>query len=530
MNNWGNLFKPWILARGQEYYDCGQVVKLEETDGVVTALVSGSRLYHVKIRRSGKYGTDMSCDCPYAAGGESCKHMAAVLVALDRKSLRQDRDWQTALAQMGENQLRELLQNLAAADGALQDRIQRMVFGPGNALGQWQGDLEEIISDYTDYEGYLNYDHAYDCMLEIAEYLEECLPSLLGAGQIVDAAKFVMAVYDTAWSQEMDDSDGGLSIVSEHCRVATGKILSMATSRQEQEIFALFHELLEDNAWVYGSENLEDLIFSLDWSPELQQKNLEYLDENLDSWRMGQRADLMERMGASTAERIAWWKQYRNDDGAYRPLLHLYEEEDLPKAMELVREKRELANNTPWQLISYTKTLLHLLEKTGNSREYEKELRHLVLELKCREEKYVSQLKKITSAEQWPTAFQRLLEDAKRPADRMWLYHFEGMYGELLAELCRHPDLLEFQIYEEELRNWAPDRTLQLYTDILKAEMARACDRTRYHQVASHLSKLDAYPCGRESAQELAAYWHVCHKNRPAMKDELKKAGYPQKP
>ena len=43
MANWRNLFKPWILARGQEYFECGQVVELKEVGSIVTAEVSGNR-------------------------------------------------------------------------------------------------------------------------------------------------------------------------------------------------------------------------------------------------------------------------------------------------------------------------------------------------------------------------------------------------------------------------------------------------------------------------------------------------------
>ena len=145
---------------------------------------------------------------------------------------------------------------------------------------------------------------------------------------------------------------------------------------------------MENSDWNYSSNDLERLVLSLDWSLELQQKNLEYLDDNLDSWRMRQRAELMERMGASKAEVIAWWQQHRNDDSTYHPLLRLYEEEDLPKAIELVREKRKWEKNTDWQSRSYTKTLLKLLEKAGEQAECETELRYLVLELRCQETEY----------------------------------------------------------------------------------------------------------------------------------------------
>lgn len=528
MASWRSKFKPWILARGQKYFECGQVV-LKEVGSIMTAEVSGNRAYYVEIHRSGERVAHMSCDCPHAAGGENCKHMAAVLFSLDEKTAQPRMDWQTALAQMGENQLRELLHTLAAEDGSLQDRIVRTVSGPGDDPVQWQDELEQIISNHLDYDGWLDYDRAYDCMVEVAEYLEECLPPLLIGGQVVDAAKLVMTVYGAAWGQDMDDSDGGLTIVSEHCREALVKILSLADVQQERKIFELLHEFMEDSNWNYGSNDLEDLILSLSWSPELQQKNLEHLDNNLDSWRMRQRAELMERMGASKAEVITWWEQHRNDDSAYHPLLRLYGEENLPKAIELVREKRKWEKNTNWQIIDYTKMLLGLLEKAGEQAKYKTELHYLVLELKCQETEFVSRLKKITPPENWAAVFEKLLADAKRPVDRMQLYHFNGMYSELFTELMRYPYIATFQNYEEDLHKWDSERTLKLYTEILKREMDRACDRRQYRQVASYLNRLSKYPNGKEEAKTLVAYWYITHKNRPAMKDELKKAGYPQK-
>ena len=71
--------------------------------------------------------------------------------------------------------------------------------------------------------------------------------------------------------------------------------------------------------------------------------------------------------------------------------------------------------------------------------------------------------------------------------------------------------------------------TIQLQIEILKREMDRACDRKHYRHLAAYLENLRAYPNGREEAKTLAVYWYVCHKNRPAMKHELKKSGYPQK-
>ena len=192
-----------------------------------------------------------------------------------------------------------------------------------------------------------------------------------------------------------------------------------------------------------------------------------------------------------------------------------------------MQEKRK-RESTSRNVVNYTKTLLGLLEKAGEQAEYETELRYLVLKLNCQETEFVSRLKAITPPESWAAVFEKLLADAKRPADRMQLYHFNGIYNELFAELSRYPYLGTFQSYEEDLRTWDSERTLKLYAEILKREMDRACDRKQYRHVAAHLDRLKVYPKGQEEANTLVAYWYVYHKNRPAMKDELKKAGYLQ--
>ena len=78
---WKKYFRPHILERGREYYREDRVEELSDRDGNITACVEGSEPYGVEIEYSGKDIEYMYCDCPYAEGGENCKHMAAVLFA-----------------------------------------------------------------------------------------------------------------------------------------------------------------------------------------------------------------------------------------------------------------------------------------------------------------------------------------------------------------------------------------------------------------------------------------------------------------
>jgi uncharacterized Zn finger protein len=67
-----------VFERGQNYRDEGRIQRLDRFDNLVTAAVSGSRLYDVTINFGGR-SIDTQCTCPYDGGGD-CKHIVAVLL------------------------------------------------------------------------------------------------------------------------------------------------------------------------------------------------------------------------------------------------------------------------------------------------------------------------------------------------------------------------------------------------------------------------------------------------------------------
>lgn len=77
-------FQKNTLLLGKEYFDRGRVMELEEKDGVFTAAVVERRRYEVRVNGYGNPETcRMNCSCPHAKSGSCCKHMAAVLYAID---------------------------------------------------------------------------------------------------------------------------------------------------------------------------------------------------------------------------------------------------------------------------------------------------------------------------------------------------------------------------------------------------------------------------------------------------------------
>ena len=83
MNDWREKFEAHILERGIKYYEQGRVSPVEKTDCGYRATVHGSDSYTVDIFVEEGDVTDMECSCPYAESGENCKHMAAVMMAVE---------------------------------------------------------------------------------------------------------------------------------------------------------------------------------------------------------------------------------------------------------------------------------------------------------------------------------------------------------------------------------------------------------------------------------------------------------------
>ncbi|MGN1277219.1 MAG: SWIM zinc finger domain-containing protein, partial [Floccifex sp.] len=89
---WEYLFTNRILDRGWDYYNKKAVEDLVITDQEISATVTGNQDYEVNILIEKNEIIDMYCSCPYAAKGNKCKHMAAVLFTYSEKEEEIEQD------------------------------------------------------------------------------------------------------------------------------------------------------------------------------------------------------------------------------------------------------------------------------------------------------------------------------------------------------------------------------------------------------------------------------------------------------
>ena len=137
---WKKLFAPHILSRGEEYFE-SELVNVEKIgEQSITATVEGTDVYSVEIILKDDHVVEMYCDCPYAADGNNCKHMAAVFFAAEKeengyipnavdisqtenKNEIVDATLTKAISGLSDTQLRQLLSDAAKKHGDVRNHI-----------------------------------------------------------------------------------------------------------------------------------------------------------------------------------------------------------------------------------------------------------------------------------------------------------------------------------------------------------------------------------------------------------------------
>ena len=239
--NWERLFKPHILERGMAYYYEGCVEDLEINEDEITAVVEGSEPYDVSIDLDEGNVSGMECTCPYAEGGENCKHMAAVLYAWqdEKTKLRNaDAEIREMVEHADEALVRRFLMDALQRDNRLWRRfmIEAKPDGGHSFLDDVEAAVEAIVDKYMA-DGFIDYYQAGHFIDELMDILEDEAVPRMEHGQLRDAFRVSACVFLALNDVDMDDSDGDIGIITNACTSIWEQIAERADDDLQQEIF-----------------------------------------------------------------------------------------------------------------------------------------------------------------------------------------------------------------------------------------------------------------------------------------------------
>lgn len=548
--NWQKMFAPWILERGRDYWDDGCVESLCQDGNTVTAVVSGTEDYDVEIEMGcGGNIEYMSCTCPYAEEGNNCKHIAAVLFAMEEEKEDQsdiphngegcpNLPWQEALNGLSPEEMRQILSELAQSDQGLQERIATLhgQLAPEVLEATWEMQIAEITEKYTDRHDYINYDHAYDFFMELDDFLETRLSQLLETGRIMEAFSLACMVFETGMEQDVDDSDGGGGVLAGSCEEAWRKLLNQANSRQEQEMYAWYASHTHVPEWDYGSEVVEQFLYHWEWSAPLLEQNLRLLDTELTTegnseYRMKEvlnwRTNTMAALGMEQTAIDRFWAQYRQLPFVReRETELMLDEKNFDGAIRLLKESKELDKGDVFRVRNHSQKLIAIYQQTGQTEELREELRFQIFSCVQRDLTYIKLYREIIPDEEWPTLLHQLLRHTTTRSLKYELLAFGEQYELLFLSIVQEGSFNRLRKYADILCRWSPEQVRDTYVRMLDGVMSQSSDRTMYREAIGYLQRVRQFPDGVETAKNLADSWRVQFGRRRAMLDELRKAGY----
>lgn len=546
-SNWKKLFSPHIWQRGADYYHNGHVGELQYHGNKVTAEIEGTDVYSVSVTldASGNSIERYSCNCPYGEDGTPCKHLAALLCALDNDAADSDMPQskepsiEQAIAQLSDQQMRTLLLQFAQKDSFIRDKI--LLAGthklPVSQKRQWKQDLRKLTASASDRHGFIDYAEAFNYCSDMQDYLEDRFPDLLDCGLTKDAFDLTCLVFQTSIAQVMDDSDGGLSMLVDACMDAWSQILQASDPAFHRDMLAWFQT--HDSDYDLSRQFLDEYIFDAPWDDTLAPGLLKILDQkiqqglatDLSEYRLENlivhRIRWMERSGADHSEIDSYMEQYRQLPAIREQMfLQAMYQKDYESALSLLNESTELDKDKPGLLSKYSRQKMEIYETQNDISALRKELEHYVFSFRQDDLVYAEKLKSLLSETEWIEMRDCLLNSSSMKYQTYPLMSREGMYEQMMAQIERHTDVYALEQYESKLKEAFPLRCMNVYIRHLEQAMSIAANRKAYWSVIQTLKKLRQYPNGKAVAQKIAAGWKQKYPRRSSMLDELKKAGF----
>lgn len=559
MSNWKDLFQEHILARGEAYYFEGAVLELHKTEHGYHAVVEGTEDYEVDIEMEGGRVCEMYCSCPYAENGNNCKHMAAVFFEIEEQNEEdilaegtcpddQEKEVEEIIERISEEELRSFVKGIAAQDSEIRNILMTRyaVKIDEKQMERLKQGVDQLVWEYGDRSGYIDYRNALDFCWALENYLEDKVDTLIERKCYGQAFALTNYVFQTIGNIDIDDSDGGTSQVANVCYDKWKKILENCSEEEKNEMFSWFMSHLScDYVVDYMEDYMEDFLTHEFQNREMLEKMLKDLDERIEmqtsstdcgsTWsaRYGyenniiKRLELMERLGFS-AEEI---REYRRQHWRFSVVRELEIQENLnngnlDEAIRILQESKILDKEYPGLIARYSEQLISIYETQPDKEVYKKELLYYVFECPQNNLVHIYKLKKVCTDKEWDGYREKIL---KSPKNYNILYPFmekEGMYEPMLECLKKETFIYNLDRYEKVLKEKFPEQVRDIYISYLRHEAERASNRNRYRELMKYLKKIRRYPRGKEKASEIAKNWRAVYYRRTAMMDEMQKAGF----
>ena len=535
---WEKLFKRQILERGYEYYQKGKVEILHYSEDTLEAVVSGTEDYNVSIYSEDGEIEDMYCDCPYADDENKCKHMAAVLYALEdlpEISEHDTDDINDLINEASPELMKEFLIKSMTYDEDLKYKFIRFLKARRKeiSISEYKEHLDYLIINYADGTDYIDYRYSFQFFNEADELLTECTDILIAEKCYYDAYDIVKYYLYKLSVTDIDD-DGNFSIFYDTCMEIFKEITQSADIETKRRMFNELTDMLSTKL-NYIFEMVFDFISKGFDEKEFLLKMLEYTDKRLEKkdtperrkkWIL-YRLQLMDKLNYSDDDILEYSRRYPE----FREIREYLTERFIAKgnneaAIKILEETLGSEVNSIYESQRLHLELKELYKQTNDREKYIKELWVILTQLCISGMDIYREFKSLFAPDEWEEERELLYSSMKYQHMLPEYFVEEKLYDRLASYVFTNKNEYLIEEYEKYLADEYHELILAEYAEYLNKSAEQSADRSTYQRWADKLIHMKKLKGGKECVAEIIENWKTLYRNRPAMMQEIDRVIY----
>lgn len=453
------------------------------------------------------------------------------------------------LSKLDKKQLADFIRKECSNNGQFQDRF--LALGAGTLFKpdptKYASRVEDLIDDYSDRHGYIEYCATFDFNRAVTRILDEADEAMEnGQWEVAMAVLTGIASISEDILNSGDDSAGELDAIVSDCFEKWHELCADESLPEniKTEIFELALSRFNDNdlkGWDWWWDWMEMAIALAD-TPEKQGRVIKTLDSikpNGEDWSAKHNAEtaqkyrleIMSRCGSPENQVKFMYDNISNPDFRRKLIQMAWDKVDYDEVLRLagngVNHDAEYAGLvSDWHKWEYK--VYHEIGDKNNELQL---ARHFFFrggrwgEKEYSMESMYSVLKSLVPQDGWAKYVKTLISEAQSKKDiirLLYIYTQEKMWQEYMGYIRKSPSTYNIDDAPEEVKKLFIDEIVKLYASAVRNFFQSASNRDSYREGVGLLRNLIRYG-GTKDAEQIAAEQKSRTPRRPALIDELSK-------
>lgn len=453
------------------------------------------------------------------------------------------------LSKLDKTQIADFIRKECCNSKQLQDRFLALgagtLFKPDSA--KYASRVEDLIEDYSDRHGYIDYRATFDFNCAVSRILDEAEDAMRkGQWEVAVAVLTGVASISEDILNSGDDSAGELGAIVSACFEKWHELCADETLPEDikAEIFELaLSRFIEKDlkGWDWWWDWMEMAISLADTSEKQSRiiKALDAIKPNGDSWSAKHNAEtaqkykleIMSKSGSPEDQIKFMYDNVSNPDFRNRLIQMAWDKADYDEVLRLAGDGVNHDAEYAGLVSDWHKWKYKAYHEIGDKVNELQLARHFFFkggiwgEKEYSMESMYSSLKTLVSKDDWKKYVETLISEAQGKKDIIRLLYIctqEKMWQEYMDYIRKNPSIYNIDDAPKEVKKLFKDEIVKLYAAAVRNDFQRASNRDSYREGVTYLRKLIKYG-GTKEAEQIVTEQKSRTPRRPALIDELSK-------